>query len=183
MLCEICKKNEATIHIQEIVGGQKKSMHLCSICAAAKQAGSGLDFGPFNLAGLLYKLSAEAENNTKESSSRSAEHDLVCPECSWSETQLNASGRLGCEHCYRVFAPLLSEALKNMHRGSSHVGKHPQGKGQELCSWHRELARLQKLLQNAIAEEDYESAAVLRDQINELKLRCDAIAGKGKNHD
>ena len=28
MLCEICQKNEATIHIQEIVGGQKKSLHL-----------------------------------------------------------------------------------------------------------------------------------------------------------
>ena len=26
MLCEICHKNEATIHIQEIIGGQKKSM-------------------------------------------------------------------------------------------------------------------------------------------------------------
>ena len=57
MLCEICHKNEATIHIQEIIGGQKKSMHLCSSCAAAKQQGEGLGFDPFNLAGLLYKLS------------------------------------------------------------------------------------------------------------------------------
>ena len=61
MLCEICKKNEATIHIQEIIGGQKKSMHLCSSCAAAKQQGEGLDLGPFNLAGLLYKLSGGGE--------------------------------------------------------------------------------------------------------------------------
>ena len=70
MLCEICNKNEATIHIQEIVGGKKKSLHLCSACAAAKQHGAGMDIGPFDLAGLLYKLSgaegAEAPENAPE---------------------------------------------------------------------------------------------------------------------
>ena len=179
MLCEICHKNEATIHIQEIIGGQKKSMHLCSSCAAAKQQNDGLDFGPFNLAGLLYKLSGNDSDSKKASDSRKNSEQLVCPVCSWDEQRLNASGKLGCENCYKVFAPLLNEAIKNMHRGASHVGKQPGGKGQELCILHRKLADLQKQLQEAVKVEDYENAARLRDLINELKIKCDN-AGKSE---
>ena len=91
--------------------------------------------------------------------------ELVCPQCSWRESQLNSSGRLGCENCYKVFSSLLNDALKKMHHGSSHVGKHPSGKGTELGALHCELARLQKRLQQAIAEENYEEAAILRDKI------------------
>lgn len=175
MLCEICNKNEATIHIQEIVGGKKKSMHLCSSCAAARQKESGIDFGPFDLAGLLYKLSgnqpAEQNENTPENKT-----ELVCPQCSWRESQLNSSGRLGCENCYKVFSSLLNDALKKMHHGSSHVGKQPSGKGTELGAWHCELARLQKRLQQAIAEENYEEAAILRDKVNDLKARCEKLS-------
>lgn len=171
MLCEICQKNEATIHIQEIVGGQKKSMHLCSSCAAAKQQSDGLDFGPFNLAGLLYKLAGNAADSEKSSDNKNT-GQLVCPVCSWDEQRLSTSGKLGCENCYKVFAPLLSDAIKNMHRGVSHVGKQPVGKAKELCLLHRNLAELQKKLQSAIEIEDYENAAVLRDRINELKVKC-----------
>ena len=175
MLCEICHKNEATIHIQEIVGGQKKSMHICSSCAAAKQQSEGLDFGPFNLAGLLYKLSGSAPAGDKSGSTSSA-GQLVCPVCSWDEQRLNSSGKLGCENCYKVFAPLLCDVIKNIHRGNSHVGKQPAGTGQELGSLHRKLTEMQKDLQKAVEVEDYESAALLRDRINDLKILCEQAA-------
>ena len=29
MLCQICNKNPATIHVQEIINGEKKVFHLC----------------------------------------------------------------------------------------------------------------------------------------------------------
>ena len=34
MLCEICGKNEATIHIEEITDGKSKTLHLCGECMA-----------------------------------------------------------------------------------------------------------------------------------------------------
>ncbi|MBE6368278.1 MAG: hypothetical protein E7052_10300 [Lentisphaerae bacterium] len=175
MLCEICHKNEATIHIQEIIGGQKKSMHLCSSCAAAKQQGEGLDFGPFNLAGLLYKLSGNVSEN--DLPGEDAGSQLSCPVCSWDASQLQSCGRVGCSNCYKVFGSSLDDVLKNIHRGTSHVGKQPSGKGTELCSCRRKLAQLQKELQRAIETEAYEKAAELRDQISELKAQCDAAAG------
>ena len=186
MLCEICNKNEATIHIQEIVGGQKKSLHLCSSCAAAKQQSEGMEFGPFDLAGLLYKL---AGNDTGKSDTSPADNDeksddsaggqLVCPQCGWTGRKVQSTGRLGCGNCYRVFASMLSDALKKMHRGSTHLGKQPVGGGSDLCMLHREIARLQQLLLQAVKDENYEAAARYRDNINELKVRCDSAAANG----
>ena len=116
MLCEICQKNEATIHIQEIVGGQKKSLHLCSSCAAAKQQSEGMEFGPFDLAGLLYKLSGNPAGKSSEpEAADSSSAQLVCPQCRWDENKMKKTGRLGCSNCYKVFAPVLDELLKNMH--------------------------------------------------------------------
>ncbi|GAG61436.1 unnamed protein product, partial [marine sediment metagenome] len=34
MLCQICKKKEATITLTKIVGGQKTEIHLCKDCAS-----------------------------------------------------------------------------------------------------------------------------------------------------
>ena len=36
MLCQICKKNPATVHVQEIVNGEKRIMHFCAECAEKK---------------------------------------------------------------------------------------------------------------------------------------------------
>ena len=67
-----------------------------------------------------------------------------------------------------------------MHRGTSHLGKNPAGSGNELCSLHSEQVKLQKLLCQAVEAEDYESAALYRDQINELKARCEEFSRKKK---
>lgn len=190
MLCDICKKNEATIHIQEITNGQKKVIHMCQECAATQHGEGGLDFGPFNLAEVLYKLSGQsgakpapdASQNAPDNENAPDDADLVCDECGWTEEKLRKTGKLGCGHCYAVFAPLLGEAFKNMHRGLSHLGKHPAGNSEnaELHICRARISKLQKELQQAVANEEYENAAVLRDRINELKQQCDRAAGKGE---
>ena len=101
----------------------------------------------------------------------------MCSVCAWDEQRLKSTGKVGCENCYKVFAPILNDVIRNMHRGSSHMGKQPAGKGQELAMLHRQLAELQKKLQQSIETEDYENAAVVRDKINALKEEC-CKAGK-----
>ena len=59
MLCEICKKNPATIHIQELIAGSKKSLHICVKCAE-KKANIPLHFdGDFDFTEMLYNLTEQ----------------------------------------------------------------------------------------------------------------------------
>ena len=37
MICDHCHKNEATIHMTNIVNNQKTEQHLCNTCATALQ--------------------------------------------------------------------------------------------------------------------------------------------------
>ena len=58
MLCQICNKNPATIHVQEIINGEKKVFHLCGECAS-KKAETEPILQSFNLAEMLYNFTNE----------------------------------------------------------------------------------------------------------------------------
>jgi protein arginine kinase activator len=80
------------------------------------------------------------------------------------------NGRLGCPDCYAAFAEELASLLKAVHRSEQHTGKIPAREG----DWVRLDARvvaLQKELDQAVASEQYEKAAELRDEIHQLRDR------------
>jgi protein arginine kinase activator len=179
MLCDCCKKNEATIHIQEIINGEKKTLHLCGQCAAKKsQSDPTFDFGGFNLAEMLYNLSEnlnipglEAPSQEKEQESAQS---LVCPNCGWDIAGLRKTGRLGCPECYNTFRKIIMEALENMHRGKLHVGKKPGADvSDESPRLMLEVMNLQKELDELVQREEYEKAAEIRDKINDLKKKLE----------
>jgi protein arginine kinase activator len=178
MLCDICKKREATIHIQEIVNSNKKAMHLCSECAVKKsQNDPSFDFGGFNLAEMLYNISEShggipglkvPHKDTDESSQETLTQK--CPSCNWTLKALRQTGRVGCPECYKVFREVIDNALENMHRGKLHVGKKPGAQSPDTTSnLMLELMNLQKELDEVIQREEYEKAAKLRDKIHSLK--------------
>ena len=78
------------------------------------------------------------------------------------------SGRLGCSACYDVFGESLESMLKNMHKGSEHIGKAPASliRNRQLDA---QIKNLQSSLERAVAEEEYEKAADLRDQIRRIE--------------
>ena len=77
--------------------------------------------------------------------------------------------RLGCGGCYETFGEGLASLLKGMHKGTAHIGKVPT---RLLRTLEREtqLKSLQKDLRKAVAEEDYESAAEIRDRIRHMDV-------------
>ncbi len=173
MLCEICHKNPATIHIQEIVQGNKKSLHICSECAADKVEKDPILQG-FNLADMLYNLSDELEmpfhNEKDDGKEGECQPSLICSECGWDTAKFRKTGRLGCAQCYMIFRELLVPGLNTMHRGSLHVGKQPGNHGtSESSRVTLQVMSLQQQLDEYVQREDYESAAQIRDQITELK--------------
>ncbi|MFA7230214.1 MAG: UvrB/UvrC motif-containing protein [Victivallaceae bacterium] len=182
MRCDLCNKNEATIHIQEIINGEKKNLHLCGQCAAKKaQNVQGIDLGGFNLAEMLYNLSekfnipglqlpGQVERQEQEHSQE--QPDISCPVCGWSVVGLRRTGRLGCPECYNTFKSIIDGALENMHRGKLHVGKKPGAdKSDESPRMMLEMMNLQKELEELVKREEYEKAAEVRDKISDLKKK------------
>jgi len=174
MLCEICQKNQATIHIQEIVAGKKKALHICSECASKKQEAGNAMFNGFNLAEILYNISSQMNEMAPGSAEQKMKLPVpirTCTKCGWNSTKFRETGRLGCGECYNVFRDILLLALRNMHKGTVHVGKVPgenTGKG-ESSRTMLELMELQRQIDEAVLREDYEKAAGLRDRINEIR--------------
>lgn len=158
MVCIVCKQKEAKVHYTELAQGQVKKIDLCETCAKEK----GLsDPTSFNLADILLGLGASHE---MEQASESKGGELKCQTCGFTQADFKKTGRLGCADCYKVFAEGLAGMLKTMHKGTTHKGKVPQTfrRSQDQAS---KLAQLEQDLQGAISREDFEHAAVLRDQI------------------
>jgi protein arginine kinase activator len=55
-----------------------------------------------------------------------------------------------------------------MHKGTEHVGKSPE-RAQRTMALNQRMRALTENLQKAVADENYESAASLRDQIKRLE--------------
>ena len=53
MLCQNCKKNEATMHIKRVINGEATESHLCHNCAQSMNVGGFFDDFSLNLPGFF----------------------------------------------------------------------------------------------------------------------------------
>ena len=160
MLCDLCNKNQATVHLTEIVDEQMSELHLCEECARKKSIKIEQQFG---LADLLAGL---AEFGKPEEGADLA--GLKCTNCGLSYKDFKRIGRLGCGECYSSFRKYLLPLLKKIHGSTQHVGRSPYragAKGKTKLS----LTELRMRLHWAIEKEEFEEAARLRDKIRELE--------------
>ena len=102
----------------------------------------------------------------------STEFDLSCSRCQMTRAEFKKRARLGCPECYNAFMGELSAITQAMHHSRQHVGKIPARQGNE-ARITAQIAALQKDIETAIAKEEYEKAAALRDKIREMKLGCE----------
>ena len=162
MLCDICKQNKATVHYSQIIEGKTKKVDVCESCSKAK----GVDDPQgFSLADLLLGLGA-----AQEIEQSSTGGDLKCPHCGFTHADFKKSGRLGCSDCYITFADGLEGLLRTMHKGTRHIGKVPQSLRQTQ-DLNERLKSLEKKLEKAVGQEDFETAVGLRDEIRQIKIR------------
>lgn len=167
MLCCVCKQREARVHLTQIVGDKMHKVDLCDECAAEKGVNDPTGFA---LTDLLVGL-----GSSQQIEQPGASRQLRCPRCGFTQADFKKAGRLGCGDCYTTFAETLEPLLKSMHRGTRHVGKVPHGlqKARDLTD---KLKALQKRLEKAIAEEDFEQAALLRDEIKATKEKMASLS-------
>ena len=161
MLCDICAKNPATVHLTEIVDEQMNELHLCEECARTKSLAMEQQFG---LSDLLAGM-ADFDKPAKETGIIAS---IKCPNCGLSYADFKKIGRLGCGECYSAFSKYLGPLLKRIHGSTQHTGKSPLKVTKGLKK-KIDLQELRNRLQKAIEAEAFEEAAKLRDQIKETE--------------
>lgn len=159
MNCDVCKKNQATVFLTQIVEGNMQKVNLCESCSKEKGV---TDPTGFALADLLLGLGAAQEIDKSGTVTK-------CPACGFTQADFKKTGRLGCPACYETFGEGLGGLMKGMHKGSNHIGKVPTRMAQSL-ERDQQLKDLQRELRKAVADENYESAADLRDRIKTLQV-------------
>ncbi len=163
MQCQICQKNEATIHLTEISDGVRTEMHLCEHCA--EEEGIAVK-SQISLNELLSSLLA-AQPADSETFGDAAQQDS-CPHCGFTLEQFRKEPVLGCPYDYEVFARSLTPLIEKAHDGNTHhCGKVPSKTPADTRK-EIELMRLRQQLETAVNNEDYETAAELRDKIDQV---------------
>lgn len=163
MMCDECGIRPANIRLTTIVNGEKKERNLCSECLAHSQRLKN-DFS--TIAGQLNNLlDAIKSGNVKD---EAPVPDIQCSLCGTTYEQFAKSGMVGCVQCYDAFREPLQTKMSRLHGHTQHVGRTPGGVDNSL-SLRLKVEKLRQELKKAIADEEYETAASLRDQIRALE--------------
>ena len=179
MLCEKCGKNEATIHYSEIINGKKTSYALCRDCADKMGVGD-ITSDPFGFGGssLLSTFFGDMFPAAKSGRRQPSVPERRCPVCGASLSDIAADGKVGCSECYRTFRAELMPTVRRIHGSAVYKGNSAQNKADTTVEATPEKApddparteadTLRAELYEAIKNEDFERAAVLRDRIKAL---------------
>lgn len=171
MICQECNQRPAALHFTKIVNGEKTEVNLCEKCAQEKgemfmfTGGSGFTFNNL-LAGLL-NIDPTAQKQNQNTFHQ--EEVLQCNRCSMTFPQFIKVGRFGCAHCYETFKEQLTPVLRRLHSGNwTHNGKIPKriGGGIHL---KKQVENLKTELKELIQQEEFEKAAMIRDEIRTLE--------------
>jgi protein arginine kinase activator len=157
MTCQKCP-DEASVHLTESVDGTLREVHLCGACA--RKAGV-LPAAPASTPDLGLDAVLESLIVTHVGELVGELAQLTCPDCGLKFMEFRIGGRLGCPGDYDVFGRGLVPLIRRAHGATRHVGKVPARRRSEAAG----RLRLRAQLRDAIAREDYELAARLRDRL------------------
>lgn len=194
MKCQHCGKNEVNVHLRQSINGQTSEYALCSECAEKLGVGGMFaDFDSFGGFGGMNFLNSFPFGGSMfaplfgsmmgGSAAKTLPQTRRCELCGSSFDDIAKRGKTGCAQCYDTFGDRLAPSIERMHNRTRHIGKLP-GKAAPAPtappSAQRQVSKpetskadtvetLRARLNEAIAKEEYEQAAVLRDRIKEME--------------
>ena len=169
MKCDLCDK-PAVVHEVTVKNGVKHEVHLCE--EHASEAGIALP-GHQPIDQLLTQFVVSKGGKPSKATKK------ACRTCGMSFAEFRQAGVVGCPDCYEAFADQLGPMIERAQNGgTTHCGKCPRRGG---VSIDRQLLiqRLVRELDGAVAAEQYEKAAELRDRLREMETQA-ASAGSGQ---
>ena len=172
MICNKCGQNHAEIYYKQTINGNTVEYALCSKCAEELKMNGKLnikmplDDFPFGIYGDELMGLKELFGLPHDNRQRAVAEKKKCTLCSSTFDDLVKTGRIGCAECYKVFADELKANIERIHGKNEYMGK---GNVQPMEEQPKpnEIVELKKQLEQAINEQEFEKAAVLRDKIRE----------------
>ncbi len=179
MICERCKKNEATVHLTEVIKDIRSEIHICEDCARVIGLNSKLSGFSLPVSEMLSFLESGSIQTENENG--------CCPRCGTGIIDYRRDERLGCPECYHYLRDSLMPIITSYHENKKFIGKTPLLYGIMPCLEKKQsqsnvnvkenenytLDELRKQLDEAVKNERYEDAAVLRDMIHSGSGRDD----------
>ncbi len=156
MKCRSCGAPRADVKVHLSAGSEAQEIHLCKSCASELGISSrDAAYTPGELYSVLLRGTAVGDDT---------ESRLLCPGCMRSYDDLRRTGRAGCPECYEVFERQIAGLLSRLIPEPAHQGRIPRRLA-PYKSIFFDKPRIQGELDAALAEEDYEEAAFLRDRL------------------
>lgn len=176
MICNKCGKNNAEFYYKQTINGQTSEYALCAKCAEELKNQGKLniklpslfdDYGLSNGDSGIFGLSDFFGLPYVTQKSRQAEKKK-CTLCASTYDAIVKAGKVGCAKCYEVFADELNRSVESIHGKAKYAGKKPK-KYKEKESKEDKLKALQAELKAAIEAQEFERAAILRDEIRDME--------------
>lgn len=147
------------VHEVTVKNGVKNEVHLCA--QHAREAGVPMPSHQ-PLSQLLTQFVISQTGRAKSASKKS------CPGCGMTFSRFRQIGTLGCPECYEAFETQLAPLIERAQNAAlHHRGKTPRRAGGTVDR-RVEVQQLVKELDEAVAAEQYERAAQLRDRLRGL---------------
>ncbi len=157
MLCDECKKNPATVRLVAIIDGTKTERNLCAQCMAKQK----LQMRAEGVQSMLSAIWSGVHKST-------AKHPgLRCPRCGLEYDEFIKTSRFGCAECYQAFRIQIRPMLLRLHGRMQHVGRLPEHV-EDTAKARTRMEQLRREMDLAVACEDFEQAAALRDEMRAL---------------
>ncbi|MFF5996351.1 UvrB/UvrC motif-containing protein [Lysinibacillus sp. KU-BSD001] len=179
MICEHCKQRHATVTITQIKNGTKLERHYCEICAGK--------FHPFQVEiqeepVSIHQLMSDWFSLPKwkskvQEETQPKKQQGTCPSCGFTYRQFLKVGKFGCAQCYHTFRDQLPQVLKRLQADVKHIGK-KQTEEYQFINYQKQIELIRQQMQQAIAEERFEDAARLRDEVRAIEQKLHVGGGE-----
>lgn len=163
MICDFCHQREATFFVEQSSKGTKRKLHFCAECVRER----GFSTDPKEISKALNSL-------FNEYFEKAGTGDLMCPVCGQKLSKILLTGFTGCPECYEIFKDKIVEYMKKQKIYGTYTGSMPK----RISTFRSPLTdriEVQKKLELAIQNEDYEKAAFYRDYLHAIENKpvCD----------
>lgn len=176
MKCDICGKEKAVLHIQEIIGNERHQINICKDCEVngnIMEKCLELEFDNIDTVFPNYRSLPSKKKKKKIPNT-----NKVCKVCGYSLDDFLKTGIISCPKCYDSFKSDMSKVVKKIHRENKHIGK-ISNKNLTYKNIESKIEQYQQEIDLLIKIEKYEEAALIRDKLESLQK--DLISKKSKS--